>query len=134
MEHSASAGCSADVGQERKWRSWPPAEGILKINGQPAQNILVQFLPVVAKGDPGPTSSGVSNERGEFELEAGGKTGAVIGPCKVLFVDLNEERVAQGMQPTNPPRIPSEMSIIGPRTREVEVKEENPRFEFDIKN
>jgi hypothetical protein len=43
-------------------------DGTVKINGRPAPNILIQFLPIVAKGDPGPTASGISNELGEFEM------------------------------------------------------------------
>jgi hypothetical protein len=112
-----------------------PAAGTVKIGGIPAPNILVQFLPVVGKGQPGPTSTGVSDATGRFEMAtANGHDGAVVGPCKVLFADLNEERVAQGQQPTSPPRISSAMSMIGPQTREVEVKLENMSFEFEIAN
>lgn len=110
------------------------AEGIVKINGQPAANILVQFLPKVKEGDPGPTSAGVTNEEGAFHLEtADGKDGAVVGLCKVLFVDMAEERVPQGVTP-KPARIPSSMAVPGPRTMEVEVKTENSAFDFDLKN
>ena len=111
-----------------------PADGIVKINGQPAAGILVQFLPEVKKGQPGPTSTGLTNEMGEFELETiDGKLGAVVGPCKVLFVDTLEERVPQG-QIANPPRIPSTLAVISSRTQEVEVKSENRRFEFNLAN
>ncbi len=110
------------------------AEGIVKINGVPAANILVQFLPVVGNDDPGPTSSGISDDEGEFHLEtADGKPGAVVGPCKVLFIDMTEERVPQGVTP-KPPRIPSNTAVVGPHTRQVEVQQENSPFEFDITN
>jgi hypothetical protein len=110
------------------------AGGIVKVNGQPAANIMVQFLPKVKEGDPGPTSTAISDEYGAFELATDdGKLGAVVGPCKVLFIDTAEERVPQGKE-SPPPRIPSSISILGPRTQEVEVRDENPPFEFDIKN
>ncbi len=125
------AGCFKTVREARL----APADGIVRINGKPAANILVQFLPDVKPGEPGPTSTGVSNEAGEFELKtADGKLGAVIGRCKVLFVDMAEERVPQGVPQSNPPRVPSTATIIGPRTPEVEVKTENRRFEFDLTN
>ncbi len=109
------------------------AEGVVKINGTPAANILVQFLPVVKEGDPGPTSSGTTNEKGEFHVETSdGKLGAVVGPCKVLFIDLMEERVPQG-QTAKPPRLPASATMLSAGTQQVEVKYENSPFDFDFK-
>jgi hypothetical protein len=121
--------------------SRPPKEaelaevsGVVAINGKPLPNILVQFLPVVKSGDQGPTSSGVTDEQGEFELEtSGGKPGAVVGPCKVLFIDMMEERVAQGTA-SLPPRISSSLATVRSGTKEVEVKSEGSRFKFDLAN
>ena len=111
-----------------------PAEGLVRINGKPAENILVQFLPVVPDGEPGPTSTGVSNAAGEFELTTtDGKLGAVVGRCKVLLVDMTEERAPQGVE-AKPPRIPSNLAVVSPQSREVEVRLTNSPFQFDIQN
>lgn len=108
--------------------------GVVRINGKPAANIMVQFLPKVAEGDPGPTASGTSDEQGGFELTTvEGKLGAVVGLNKVLFIDMEEERAPQGVVP-KPPRIPAAMVMIGPMTQEVEVKTDSSPFDFDIKN
>ncbi len=125
--------CGCGIGE--KLAELAPVEGIVKISGKPAANILVQFLPEVKPGDPAPTSTGLTNEAGEFELEtADGKLGAVVGSCKVLFVDTTEERAPQGKE-SPPPRIPSTYTVIGPRTHTIKVQaEQNPKFEFDLMN
>jgi hypothetical protein len=100
-----------------------PAQGVVTINGQPAANVMVQFLPQVKKGELGPTSSGVSGQKGEFELVTqDGKPGAMVGACKVLLTDMEEERPAQGQTAVKRPRIPSDYTTVNPRTIEVEVK------------
>lgn len=111
------------------------AEGVVTINGKPAANIMVQFLPVVEPGELGPTSSGISNDAGQFELMAdNGEFGAVIGTCKVLFIDMDEERVPQGVA-AKPPRLSSALAIVGPRTQEVVVRDaDNPPFAFNLEN
>lgn len=69
------------------------ADGIVKINGEPAENILVQFYPDLTSGSNAPTSSGVSDESGFFQLKTSdGRHGAVVGVCKVVLVDLEEVR------------------------------------------
>ncbi|MCS6864971.1 MAG: hypothetical protein RMJ56_12395, partial [Gemmataceae bacterium] len=74
-----------------------PAEGIVKINGQPAANIAVQFLPDVTKGHTGPTSYGTTNAEGKFQLKTyDGREGAVPGTHMVVLADLEEERPPQG--------------------------------------
>jgi len=119
-------------GTAKKEAELAPIVGTVKINGKPAANILVQFLPQVAAGDPAPTSTGVSNEQGEYELTtAEGKVGAVVGHCKVLFVDMAEERPPQGIE-ASPPRISSQLAVLGPRSKEVEVSAEHPIINFDL--
>lgn len=125
---TAVSGCGKTV----KEAVLAPAEGTVLINGKPAENILVQFLPQVKPGDPGPTSSGVSDREGRFLLETtDGKQGAVVGPCKVTFVDMTEERVPQG-QVAKPSRVPLHLMTLGPGSRDVEVKAENALFDFEI--
>ena len=74
-----------------------PAEGVLKIGGRPAANVLVQFMPDVRANGRGPTSTATTDEQGVFRLTTqDGKDGAVVGTHMVVLVDLDEERVAQG--------------------------------------
>lgn len=128
---SVLAGCGSGL----KEAVLAPASGIVTINGKPAANIMVQFLPEVGKGQAGPTSTAVTNEQGEFDLITDeGKMGAAVGTSKVLFVDTAEERVPQGQQATSSPRIASSLSILGPQTQSVEVTVDNSLFKFDLKN
>ena len=111
------------------------AEGIVTINGKPAENILVQFLPQVGPNDPGPTSTGVTDASGKFRLTtADGKDGALVGPCKILLADLNEERPPQGKPATKLPRVPTPYLVLGPNTPEVQVAPENKPFEITVRS
>ncbi|MCA9027788.1 MAG: hypothetical protein KDA86_21445 [Planctomycetaceae bacterium] len=125
------AGC----GSQQPQAELAPAAGVVKINGEPAANILVQFLPQVAEEAPGPTSTGVTSEDGTFEMTTvDGKDGAVVGWCKVVLVDMDEERPAQGVPLTRPPRLPANYSVLSPRTMEVEVKPASEPFIIDVRS
>src|SRR5262245_29915273 len=74
-----------------------PVEGELKINGQPAANISVQFLPDGVKGNKGPSSWGTTDKDGKFQLRTqDNQVGAALGPHNVILADLDEDRPAQG--------------------------------------
>src|SRR5688572_16422220 len=62
------------------------SEGVVKINGQPAEKIRVQFWPE----KEGPRSVGVTDAQGRFKLTTEDETGpgAAIGPNKVTLLDL----------------------------------------------
>lgn len=76
-----------------------PAEGVLKIGGRPAANVLVQFMPDVRASSKGPTSTATTDERGVFRLQTqDGTDGAVVGTHMVVLVDLDEERAPQGRE------------------------------------
>jgi hypothetical protein len=85
-----------------------PVSGTLKIDGEPAANILVQFMPDASRGTTGPTSSGVTDAGGHFELTAGDQgAGASAGSHVVVLFDLEEDRPEQGEQSTKPSRLSS---------------------------
>ncbi len=98
-----------------------PAEGVVKINGQPAANVSVQFLPDVTKGVTGPTSYGTTNAEGKFQLKTyDGRDGAVPGAHMVVLADLDEERPPQGQVAKKAPRIPNRFTTAtGGLTAEV---------------
>lgn len=83
-----------------------PAKGVVRIDGRPAPDVLVQVMPDVTKNAQGPTSQGVSNASGEFVLQTtDGKAGAAVGESIAIFVDTVEDRPAQG-ETGKPPRFP----------------------------
>lgn len=90
-----------------------PAEGVVLIDGEPAADISVQFLPDEIEGEPRPTSYAVTDAEGRFTLrtyEQG--EGAVLGGHNVILVDTLEERPEQGQELTRPPRVNSRYSTI----------------------
>ena len=90
-----------------------PAEGVVLIDGEPAADISVQFLPDEIEGEPRPTSYAVTDAEGRFMLrtyEQG--EGAVVGGHSVILVDTLEERPEQGEELTRPPRLDSRYSTI----------------------
>jgi hypothetical protein len=83
-----------------------PVKGIVRIDGKPAPDVMVQVMPDIAKSAQGPTSQAVSNASGEFTLATiDGKPGAAVGESVAIFIDTVEERPAQG-EVGKPPRFP----------------------------
>ncbi len=84
-----------------------PAKGVVKIDGVPAANIMVQFMPDFLAKNDGPTSQAISDENGQFILNTviDNQPGAVEGDHVVVLVDTEEERPAQGEEPTRPVRL-----------------------------
>jgi hypothetical protein len=112
----ALAGCGPRV-------KFAPVDGTVKINGRPAPNISVQFLPDALKGGKGPTSFGTTGADGKFRLKTSdGQEGAVVGPHRVVLADLDEERAPQGKQPSKAPRLSARYSLPT-STLAVDVKE-----------
>lgn len=109
-----------------------PARGVVKINGKPAPNIAVQFMPNVMTEGKGPTSYGTTNENGEFVLKThDGRDGAVVGTHMVTLVDMDEERVPQG-KVAPPPRIQSRYQVARPDFT-FEVKPDNEPIVIDVR-
>ena len=111
-----------------------PATGTVTINSQPAGNILVQTLPDAARGTKGPTSTGITDERGRFVLTTpDGVQGAVVGPCHILLSDLTEERTPQGETPVAVvPRLSPRYSVIGPQGLSAVVSEDGTPITIEI--
>jgi hypothetical protein len=85
-----------------------PVTGTLTIKGQPAGGIMLRFMPDAVESNNGPSSSAITDENGQFTLKCDdGRDGAVPGNHVVTFVDMEEERAAQGEEASKPPRIDS---------------------------
>jgi hypothetical protein len=83
-------------------------EGIVRINGKAAPDIMIQLAPDVGLDVDAITSTGTSGADGKFSLNASdGRTGAMPGRSRVVLADLNEERPEQGKPQTAASRIPS---------------------------
>lgn len=88
-----------------------PVKGVLRINGNSAANILIQSMPDVTNGVEGPTSTAVTDQKGEFVLLLPDRSeGAVPGRHIMTFFDMDEERPAQGENRTRPVRLDSKYS------------------------
>lgn len=125
----AASGCSGDG------EKLVPAEGIVLIDGKPAANISVQFMPDVLQGGKGPTSFGTTDAEGKFKLQTNaGRLGAVPGPHKVTLTDDEDERPTQGQEAKKLPRLdPKYSTATGGLSIEVKgdgqpIKIELPRF------
>jgi hypothetical protein len=72
-------------------RKAPVAEvsGVVMLDGQPAPEMAVDFVPDTEKGTRGPPSSGSTDEQGKFDLVCDdGRGGAVIGFHRVIVKDI----------------------------------------------
>lgn len=59
-----------------------PVSGRVTVNGEPLENVAVNFAPIAAEGAEGPGSSGVTDAAGRFSLKTIGErrvSGAVAG-------------------------------------------------------
>src|SRR5262245_5662428 len=98
--------CLATAGCGGKKHKFVPVEGVVEINGRPASNILVRFLPDGLKNNEGPPSSGITDEKGAYRLKSDkGDDGAVPGWHRVIFEDLNVDRPPQGQRQQHPTRL-----------------------------
>ena len=125
------AGCLL-TGCGKKEARIVPVSGVVKIDGHPASNIAVRFLPDGQKGFIGPSSTGITDEQGKFTLQCdSGKPGGVVGWHRVTFDDLNVDRPAQGQKQMNLPRFDGKYSLPN-QSIEVEVKESSGELTLEI--
>jgi hypothetical protein len=69
---------------------------------------MLRFMPDAVENNNGPSSSAITDESGQFTLKCDdGRDGAVPGNHVVTFIDMEEDRPAQGEESTKPPRIDS---------------------------
>ncbi len=115
-------GCS-----EESAKAVVPAAGTLTIDGVGAANIMVRFVPEGVEIEGNLSSSGVTDEQGNFRLVASdGRDGAIPGAGHVLLVDLDEERPAQGEELTKEPRLHATFGILSASSLSAEVAADKP--------
>jgi hypothetical protein len=86
---SAGAACAAlalVAGCSSSSRKIVPVSGVVTVDGNPAENLIVSFQPIADEGDsnPGRGSSAVTDSHGRFRLVYDGqKPGALAGKHRV---------------------------------------------------
>jgi hypothetical protein len=108
-----------------------PVSGTIRMDGKPLANVSVIFQPNGKEVNPGPGSSGRTNEQGEYSLQAMGTgvRGAVIGEHRVLI----QPTVASGpddTRPTSTVAIPKRYNYLTQLT--FSVKQGNNTADFDL--
>src|SRR4029077_9823795 len=72
--------------------------GVLKLDGQPAPDFIVQFVPDTDNNKNGFPSSGTTDAEGRFRLKTNDKSpkeGAVIGSHRVVVLDARSVIAAE---------------------------------------
>src|SRR5262245_17123574 len=88
-----------------------PVSGIVKLDGEPMPDAVVEFIPDPDRGTQGPRSSATTDEKGRFILVCDDRRrGAVPGFHRVLIQDARTfaaPRVREGTVKVLPPsRVP----------------------------
>jgi hypothetical protein len=118
------AGCRGPAGKVTE------AEGTVKIDGKPAVNVIVQFIPDPSLS-PAPGSTGMTDASGHYTMiTADGRKGAVIGKHMVVVQnDRADERTGKTVVG---PLVPEKYTQPGTET--VEVKADRKSYDFDLKS
>lgn len=78
--------------------AYPPVSGTVTMDGKPVPSVTVVFTPVgtASAPTPGPYSSGVADEQGNFTLRTRhGDRGAVPGPHRVGIEYGNKDELSE---------------------------------------
>lgn len=104
------------------------------IGGEPLDEVKVSFIPDVAKGTEGYSSSAYTDQSGAFELAYGrmaDRPGAVIGWHRVAIQDTKSENFrGEGSPP--PIRIPSMIRKSGSTPIKIEILPGDQTVDIDI--
>lgn len=100
--------------------------GVIKMDGKPLPNVLVQFHPEPIEGlEFAPSSEAVTDSEGKFRLTCPqqGRDGAIIAAHRILLIDLNvKDQIAEN-QKREPPRFSLDYSRTDASDLRCDVKE-----------
>jgi hypothetical protein len=114
-------------------------EGTLKLNGVPVPGVRVEFIPQVDESLKAPHSSGVTDDKGHFQLACdNGKPGAVVGNhVVVVYSGRTESRggddrdpAAGGSRPTA--YVPAAYSTAAKTPLKVEVTADKHAYDLTL--
>jgi hypothetical protein len=114
-----------------------PAHGIIKINGVPAKNLLIQYNPVSwPEGHAVLTATAISDDAGNFVLKCGdGKPGVPAGKHKVTVVDNNlstDEEPGPSGAKAIPNRVPRDYQSALTTPLEITVEVGKRDYELNV--
>ena len=76
-----------------------PVSGVVKLDGVPLADVVVEFLPDPDTGTHGPRSTGTTNADGQFHLICDNQQdGAVVGSHRVLIQDTRSFPPVRGRE------------------------------------
>jgi hypothetical protein len=109
-------------------------EGTVKLNNKALPGVVVQFLPDPEKDTRGPESSATTDENGHYTLTcANSRPGAVVGWHRVIVIDPDEERPAQGQSRKKEPRVIQVYTSPASTPLRHEVKPGGQTINLDLK-
>jgi hypothetical protein len=128
----AAAGC----GSGRKL-SYAPVEGKVTLGDAPLSGVTVTFYPITAESEGLPFSTGITDDAGRYTLTSeDGKTGAVVGKCRVVVAwpprERNDDRDQAPPPKPNRPMIPVPYTVASQTPLNVEVKEGGPPIDLRL--
>jgi len=115
-----------------------PVSGTVRLDGRPAANVLVTFLPDPAKGAKGPRSAAATDADGRYRLRCDDqRDGAVAGWHRVVVEDLalyaaprDENAPRMAARPRS--RIPALYCEPRQTPLKVEVRPDGQTHDFDL--
>jgi hypothetical protein len=111
-------------------------EGVLKLNGQPGNNVLIQFIPDAGRGTKGPMSIAETDIDGKFTLELREKNGTPLGMGAVVGwhrVTLSDQQLAGSATGQGVPiRLSPDLSLPGSTPLMHEVKKGKQEIELFV--
>jgi len=108
-------------------------EGQVRLGDKPLANVVVQFLPDLSKETTGPPSSAVTDDEGHYHLRCDNQEeGAVVGWHRVVLCEITTERVRQGQERKQPPRVPERYRAAATTPLRVEVKPEAQTIDLEV--
>ena len=112
--------------------------GTVTLDGQPLANAVVNFQPAGSERNPGPSSIGRTNEKGEYNLEmAGVGRGAVLGAHKVKIYcpveDAESNKPEEDRRTKQKDRVPPKYNVQSTLTKEVKAGNNTINFELTSK-
>jgi hypothetical protein len=112
--------------------------GTVTLDGQPLANAVVNFQPAGPGLNPGPSSIGRTNDKGEYSLEmAGIGKGAVLGNHKVKIYcpveDAEANKPDEDRRTKQKDRVPPKYNVQSALTKEVKSGTNTINFELTSK-
>lgn len=111
-----------------------PVSGKVTLNGEPLVGAQVLLQPTGGSENPGPSSTGLTNESGEYVMKTiDGEEGAVVGHHRVAITSNPFQEVPAGDQDVGPnnERVPMRYNLNSSLTIDIS-KEGDAKADFEI--